>query len=131
MLVNHQQSAAFRLNWVRNHSKACNIELTHHVPVGDNLRLLSSPVPHGGHQQKRWLAYSFEDSQKCPDSDERWEAEAERMAAKHCAPCQDVETQILSDRYALENPIGGVLDDQHGKINTCREPAELVVVSVY
>jgi hypothetical protein len=103
--------------------------LTHHVPVSNDLGLLISLVPDGGHDEESRLADSLEDTKKCSYSDESREAEAERVAGEYDTPCDDVGSEVFGNRYTLQNPVGGVFNEKNSNVDTGSQPSELLCVS--
>jgi hypothetical protein len=101
------------------------VQLTHHVPVSNDLGLLLTLVPERSHDEESGLADSLEDTKECSANDERREAEAGGMAGKYGTPCENIESEILGNWYSLENPVGWIFDDQYSKVDTGGEPPKL------
>jgi hypothetical protein len=47
------------------------------------------------------------------------------MECKDCTPKDDVDTQVFGNRYSLDDPVGGVLHDENGNIDTRCQPRVL------
>lgn len=51
------------------------------------------------------------------------------MTCKHDAPCKNVETEVFGDWHSLQDPIGGVLDNEYSEVDTSGKPSELLCVN--
>jgi hypothetical protein len=87
--------------------------------------LFLSLIPQRSHDKESRLAHSLKNTQQGTDGDERSKAEAEGVAAKYGTPCENVESEVFGNRYALKNVVRGVFDDEDSEVDTGSKPPEL------
>lgn len=90
----------------------------HHVPVGDDLGLFRALVPDGTHDEESGLADSLEDTEQSPDGDKGGEGEAYGVQAQDGGPEQNVASKVFGNGHTLDDPVGGVFDNEHSEVNT-------------
>lgn len=60
----------------------------------------------------------LEDTEESAHDEDLSEVCADRVQGESCTPEDDVGGEILGDRDALNNPVRGVFDNEHGDVDT-------------
>ena len=50
---------------------------------------------------------------------------ASRVESQDCSPEANVDAKVFGDGNTLDDPVGGVFDDQDGNVDTGSEPGVL------